>query len=62
MRPLFFIGSSRDDLREFPEVYVLHAFQKKARHGIATPRQEIRQVIDRLRRAEAHHAVTFEEV
>ena len=117
MKPLFFVGSSREDLRDFPEevkdatgfalylaqlgdrhphakplhgfggagvleiienhdgdayrtvytvkllyaVYVLHAFQKKSRRGIATPRQEIRLVIDRLRRAEAHHAATFEE-
>jgi phage-related protein len=41
-------------------VYVLHAFQKKSRRGIETPRQEIRLVMDRLRRAEAHHAATFE--
>jgi phage-related protein len=116
MKPLFFVGSSREDLREFPEdvkdatgfalylaqagdrhphakplqgfggagvleiienhdgdtyrtvytvklqhaIYVLHAFQKKSRRGIATPRQEIRLVTDRLRRAEAHHAAHFE--
>ncbi len=32
-------------------VYVLHAFQKKSRHGIATPQAEIELVKDRLRRA-----------
>lgn len=116
VKPLFFIGSSRDDLREFPDdvkdatgfalylaqlgdrhpharplrgfggagvlevveyhhgnafrtvytvrlqhaVYVLHAFQKKSKQGIATPKQEIRLVTDRLRLAERHHATTFE--
>ena len=33
-------------------VYVLHAFQKKARKGIATPRSEIRLIEARLRAAE----------
>jgi phage-related protein len=32
-------------------MYVLHAFQKKSRHGIATPMAEIEMVKDRLRRA-----------
>jgi phage-related protein len=32
-------------------VYVLHAFQKKARHGIATPKSEIDLVKQRLQRA-----------
>jgi phage-related protein len=30
---------------------VLHAFQKKAKHGIATPKSEIDLVKQRLRRA-----------
>ncbi len=33
------------------EVYVLHAFQKKSRHGIATPRQDIDLVVRRLKDA-----------
>ena len=33
-------------------VYALHAFQKKAKHGIATPKQEIDLVRRRLRIAE----------
>src|SRR5215204_1188089 len=33
-------------------VYVLHAFQKKARRGIATPRQDLDLIRARLRRAE----------
>ena len=37
-------------------VYVLHAFQKKSRHGIETPKQEIDLVRRRLRAAEEHHA------
>lgn len=32
-------------------VYVLHAFQKKSRRGIATPRNELNLVHQRLRRA-----------
>ena len=35
-------------------VYVLHAFQKKARRGIATPKQELDLVRRRLRVAEQH--------
>jgi phage-related protein len=37
-------------------VYVLHAFQKKSRHGISTPKADIDLVKARLRRAEEQHA------
>jgi phage-related protein len=40
-------------------IYVLHAFQKKSRCGIATSRQDIELIRVRLRQAEAHHAETF---
>ena len=36
-------------------VYVLHAFQKKARRGIATPKQDLDLVRRRLRAAERHY-------
>lgn len=36
-------------------VYVLHAFQKKAKKGIATPKHEIELIKSRLRDAELHH-------
>ena len=36
-------------------VYVLHAFQKKAKRGIATPKRELDLVRRRLREAERHH-------
>lgn len=36
-------------------VYVLHAFQKKAKKGIATPQHEIELIRSRLRDAELHH-------
>ena len=40
----------------FPSaVYVLHAFQKKARRGIATPKQEVDLIRARLRRARELH-------
>jgi phage-related protein len=32
-------------------VYVLHAFQKKSKHGIATPRAELELIEQRLKRA-----------
>lgn len=36
-------------------VYVLHVFQKKSTHGIATPRQDIELIRERLRRAQEFH-------
>jgi phage-related protein len=36
-------------------VYVLHVFQKKARRGIATPRQEIDLVRSRYKLAQDHY-------
>jgi phage-related protein len=36
-------------------VYVLHAFQKKAKRGIATPKQEIDRARARLKQAERHY-------
>jgi len=109
-RPLFWIGSSKDDLLAFPEavkddigtalsvaqfggkhpsskpwkglgpgifeivehhrgdtyravftvkfesaVYALHAFQKKSKTGIATPKAEIDLIKSRLKRAEEEH-------
>lgn len=40
-------------------VYVLHVFQKKATHGIATPRREIELIKQRLALARAHYAVHY---
>lgn len=37
-------------------VYVLHAFQKKSKRGIKTPKQDVDLVRRRLREAEALHA------
>lgn len=36
-------------------VYVLHAFQKKSKKGIATPKSEIDLIKERLKRAEQDH-------
>jgi phage-related protein len=36
-------------------VYVLHAFQKKAKKGIATPLEDIELIKSRLRDAELHY-------
>src|ERR1051325_10623567 len=35
-------------------VYVLHAFQKKSKKGVATPKHEIDLIKTRLKRAEEH--------
>lgn len=35
-------------------IYVLHCFQKKSTHGIATPKPDIELIRDRLKAAEAH--------
>jgi len=35
-------------------VYVLHCFQKKSTHGIATPKREMDVVLERLKAAQAH--------
>lgn len=36
-------------------VYVLHAFQKKSKNGVATPKHDIDLVKERLKRARAHY-------
>lgn len=38
------------------KLYVLHAFQKKSKKGIATPQRDIRLVRERLMWAESLHA------
>ena len=35
-------------------VYVLHCFQKKSTHGVATPKPDLDVIRDRLKAAEAH--------
>jgi len=40
-------------------VYVLHAFQKKSKKGIATPKSEIELIEQRLRKAKEHHDQNF---
>jgi phage-related protein len=116
MRPIEWMGSSKKDLREFPDevkdvfgralldaqfgdtpkdakplkgfggtavmeiverhegdtfravytakfgsvVYVLHAFQKKSKKGIATPKQDIALIQRRLAAAEVHYRAHYE--
>jgi phage-related protein len=113
LKPVEWISSSRDDLRQFPEdvqqmigfalyraqlgkkhpdakplkgfkgsgvleivenfdgdtyravytvkfegiVYVLHAFQKKSKHGISTPKQDLDLIEARLKRAKEHYEI-----
>lgn len=40
-------------------VYVLHAFQKKATTGVATPKREIKLVGSRLESARAHYEANY---
>lgn len=42
------------------QVYVLHAFQKKSKAGIATPKRELDLIRSRLARAEAEHTAWLE--
>ncbi len=41
-------------------VYVLHAFQKKAKRGIKTPKPEINLIRHRLKAAEQHYRNVYE--
>lgn len=41
-------------------IYVLHAFQKKSRKGIETPKHEIDLIQQRLRQAAEHHRHYYE--
>ena len=40
-------------------LYVLHAFQKKARKGIATPKQDVDMIKRRLKAAGQHYEHTY---
>jgi phage-related protein len=40
-------------------IYVLHAFQKKSKKGIATPQRDIDLVKARLKRAEEHYKENY---
>ncbi len=40
-------------------VYVLHAFQKKSKQGIATPKQDVELIKTRLRRAKEHYTENY---
>ena len=42
-------------------IYVLHAFQKKAKKGIATPKHEVELIRTRLRDAEQHYRARTEK-
>jgi phage-related protein len=40
-------------------IYVLHAFQKKSKKGIATPPADMQKIMSRLKEAEAHYEETY---
>lgn len=42
-------------------IYVLHAFQKKAKQGIATPKPELELIRRRLRATQEHYADAYGE-
>ena len=42
-------------------IYVLHAFQKKAKRGISTPKQDIDLIKRRLKAANQHYKITYSE-
>lgn len=41
-------------------VYVLHAFQKKSKKGIATPQRDMDLIRRRLQKAEIHYKATYQ--
>lgn len=40
-------------------VYVLHAFQKKSKRGVTTPKHVMDLIRDRLQQAQRHHAEQY---
>lgn len=40
-------------------IYVLHAFQKKSKRGIETPKRDIEIIKARLKTAEAHYRQNY---
>jgi phage-related protein len=42
-------------------IYVLHAFQKKSKRGIATPKQDIALIEARLKRAKEYYETSLEQ-
>lgn len=42
-------------------VYVLHAFQKKSKRGIATPQHDIELIRARLKRAREHYRANYQK-
>lgn len=42
-------------------VYVLHCFQKKSKHGIETPKQDIKLIEARLKRVKEHHEQYYKQ-
>ena len=67
-KPVEWVGSSQADLKTFPAavrgvvgyaLYVLHALQKKAKRGIATPKPEIDLIRRRLRAAEQQYSENY---
>jgi phage-related protein len=42
-------------------VYALHAFQKKLKQDIATPKQDIERIEARLKRVKEHHSENYSQ-
>ena len=42
-------------------VYILHAFQKKSKRGVATPKREIEKIKQRLKAARREHTKRLKE-
>lgn len=42
-------------------IYVLHAFQKKSKRGISTPKKDIELIEARLKRAKEHHEQIYQQ-
>jgi len=63
-KPLEWVGTSKEVLARSvafeKAVFVLHAFQKKSKHGAATPRKEIDLIRRRLAVADRAYTTMYE--
>jgi phage-related protein len=65
VKRLFWVASSKKDLKALPDEvqnvfgYALHAFQKKSSSGIATRKEDMEFIKQRLKLARQHYEQEF---
>jgi phage-related protein len=61
-KQLIWVGSSEKDFNKFPteiKETMLHAFQKKSKRGIATPKKDLDMIERRLKTAQQIYKENF---